>query len=751
MDPNLLTLYLVAGGLSLSLSLVLTIFARFLPGAMLARRWAVAILVLSSTYCVAGLAPWLPRWTLVLGTNMALLAGCVLLYEAILAHGSGNEVIRDRIGWAVILATGPFFAYWGFVDPNGNYRSVVFSLAAALINGRTAAVLARAARHKSGSLPLRVLAVLFAASVAWMMVRAGILLVTDPMPPDLRGTNPTTWASVFWYIILVSAMSIIVMWMETHRSPPKDAERPRSVLAFAGLARSFDHKLFMLSSGVVVMVVAVVAALSIAYTSFQSTEHGRMIRAAKFANDAFVAQTEQVFRQAGTVLNAVLGEYERTRSTAGIDRFVRTLSVDRMSVEDIGLISADGRNQMPSVAGDVSASDYFRFHRDHTATGIFVSTDDGWDASGLVRLRLSRRVDASDGSFGGVVIVTVNPESFALYNRELAMDIQSLAAMAETRGHRLLARIFDESAGTDTVPEASLFWNAFEQSPSGIYEGLSFFGDVRGVFAYRPIGDFPLVMITGFAQADLMDSVHARMRWMVLVSMLVLAFSIALALLLTVEAKRNDEQDRFMSMLNHELKTPMSVIRMALGFESVPADVQRRVSRAVADMNAIIDRCLQSDRLRHGRIQSATTTCRVDLLVERIRTECAQPERVSLRCGKVPSCDTDERLLGVIIANLIDNAIKYGPTDEAVNVVVEHAEHKGSPGIRIAVTNALGAAGAPDPQQVFSKYYRAPGAHGKTGSGLGLHIAVGFARHINGELRYLPSLGAVEFELWIPA
>jgi len=191
-DPNLLTLYLVAGGLSLSLSLVLTIFARFHPGAGLARRWATAILIMSVAYTVAGFASWLPRWTLVLGTNMALLAGCAMLYAPTVAYCTGREVVHDGIGWALVLLTAPFFAYWGLVEPNGNYRSAVFSLAVVIINGRTAFVLIHAACRKGYNPPLWILTALFAVSVVWMLGRTGVLLTADPVPPDLRGSNPTT-------------------------------------------------------------------------------------------------------------------------------------------------------------------------------------------------------------------------------------------------------------------------------------------------------------------------------------------------------------------------------------------------------------------------------------------------------------------------------------------------------------------------------------------------------------------------------
>jgi K+-sensing histidine kinase KdpD len=113
----------------------------------------------------------------------------------------------------------------------------------------------------------------------------------------------------------------------------------------------------------------------------------------------------------------------------------------------------------------------------------------------------------------------------------------------------------------------------------------------------------------------------------------------------------------------------------------------------------------------------------------------------------------DLQLLSVILNNLIDNALKYSPPDSPVNITAETCLRQGQSGIRISVTNQAGTSGLPDPKQLFRKYYRAPGAHGKTGSGLGLHIAAGFARKTGGELRYIPDTAnhhhTIEFELWI--
>jgi K+-sensing histidine kinase KdpD len=170
----------------------------------------------------------------------------------------------------------------------------------------------------------------------------------------------------------------------------------------------------------------------------------------------------------------------------------------------------------------------------------------------------------------------------------------------------------------------------------------------------------------------------------------------------------------------------------------------------VNSMNAIIERCLQSDRLAHGRVGVTVHACDVPALVDDIRATCSEPHRVVVSHGDISPARTDRQLFSVIVANLIDNALKYGAPGAEVQVAIDPNAQGGAPGLRIEVSNAVGAAGKPDPKRVFKKYYRAPSAQGKVGSGLGLHIADGFARKIGGRLRYIPMADKVNFELWIP-
>ena len=259
-------------------------------------------------------------------------------------------------------------------------------------------------------------------------------------------------------------------------------------------------------------------------------------------------------------------------------------------------------------------------------------------------------------------------------------------------------------------------------------------------------------MVTGFSVADLNASVLERMRWMILGTMTVLLVVLTLATLLTIEIRRRNEQDRFMSMLSHELKTPLSVLRMALGAEgALSANSTAHAQQSVQDMDAIIERCLQAGRMEQGRHAPSVQPCNIADLLAELQTACASPERLAIQTQDVPPFTTDTPLLRIAVHNLLDNALKYSPAGSIVQVSTALQAQRHSSGVLVAVSNAPAAAGMPDPRKVFGKYYRSPGAHSKIGSGLGLYLVHSAAKQLGGWVRYAPAGNEmVRFELWLP-
>ena len=184
------------------------------------------------------------------------------------------------------------------------------------------------------------------------------------------------------------------------------------------------------------------------------------------------------------------------------------------------------------------------------------------------------------------------------------------------------------------------------------------------------------------------------------------------------EHEMRERQGHFLSMLTHELRTALSVLKLAINHQPMSERAVERAGRAIEGMSLVIERSIEAQRLADGRLEVATAPCDLAELLRNVTLGCPDPQRVQLQLDAPATLVTDEKLLRVVLANLLDNAVKYGAPRQPVQLRL----HATIPP-RVEVCNALGSAGAPDPAQIFNKYYRAPLAYGFTGSGQGLYIA----------------------------
>ncbi len=220
---------------------------------------------------------------------------------------------------------------------------------------------------------------------------------------------------------------------------------------------------------------------------------------------------------------------------------------------------------------------------------------------------------------------------------------------------------------------------------------------------------------------------------------------------LVLKDLQKQQQERFMAMLTHELKTPMAVIRMALGKLQLSDLVQRRVRLALTDMTAIVEDCQQVDQLEQQQLIAKSEPCDIAQILNEIKdSHDDAPQRLQIDAQGLPLITTDPQLLHIVLGNLMDNAFKYADPDSPIHIQAQPQVQAGVPGVHVTVRNQACLVGLPDAGKVFEKYYRSPGAYRKTGSGLGLYLVKSYMQLLDGQVTYSVAETQVEFALWIP-
>lgn len=200
------------------------------------------------------------------------------------------------------------------------------------------------------------------------------------------------------------------------------------------------------------------------------------------------------------------------------------------------------------------------------------------------------------------------------------------------------------------------------------------------------------------------------------------------------ENEKNDKEQKaaFLSMLSHELKTPLSVISMGLHRPTISERSRSHLLQAVSDMSMVIDRCAVLEKV-DDQITTEFKPCNLHTLTHQV-IDSFQSQRIQFTADQGKhQIDSDADWLKVIIVNLIDNALKYSPKQSLIQVSLFENDHSVCLQVHNQTEETL-----PKPEEIFNKYYRAKTAHKQTGSGLGLYIVKRLTDQLGAEISYRP-------------
>ncbi len=227
------------------------------------------------------------------------------------------------------------------------------------------------------------------------------------------------------------------------------------------------------------------------------------------------------------------------------------------------------------------------------------------------------------------------------------------------------------------------------------------------------------------------------------------------------------QQRRFMADASHELRTPTAILRteadVTLAQEHrieaeyresmmIIRDAARRLTRIVDDLFLLA-------RADSGSVAARRESLYLEELVydaTRSVRPLADSRNVRVELGEVIEApfDGDADLLGRLLLNLLDNAIKHSPPGSTVAVEMARLDGR----YAISVIDAGAGVPAEDRERIFERFVRLDSAKAdgdsprQSGAGLGLAISRRIAEAHGGALALVDShQGRTEFRLTLPA
>jgi|GEM_PF-1794472 len=211
----------------------------------------------------------------------------------------------------------------------------------------------------------------------------------------------------------------------------------------------------------------------------------------------------------------------------------------------------------------------------------------------------------------------------------------------------------------------------------------------------------------------------------------------------------NEEQSRLFLMLAHEIKTPLATMRM---WAHAGAAGQAAITRAITDMNMVIERCVHTGQLAERGLAPIAQAGDALAQTQACIDKCRDPGRIQLRAPEGPAgIVADLQMLSIVLVNLLDNALKYSAPNLPIEVLLEEQPRGGQRGWSWTFSNIPGQAGMPEIDRLFERYYRSPGARHQSGSGLGLFLVRGLLDLMQGSIGFEARDGRAVFRVWLPA
>jgi len=201
-------------------------------------------------------------------------------------------------------------------------------------------------------------------------------------------------------------------------------------------------------------------------------------------------------------------------------------------------------------------------------------------------------------------------------------------------------------------------------------------------------------------------------------------------------------KNKFVSIASHEFRVPLASIgasvealRQALQLDATDKLKLENIQRQVGHMNTLLEDVLTIGKSNTLRLKA--TFSQVDLkaflkiIIDEVLVNARHSHRVVVELPEEPLVlESDERLLRNVFINLLNNAIKFSPGKEMVQLRAEYTDEH----IRITVRDFGIGISASDLERVFEPFNRGTNASGIKGTGLGLSIVKKAVEALNGRL-----------------
>ncbi len=227
---------------------------------------------------------------------------------------------------------------------------------------------------------------------------------------------------------------------------------------------------------------------------------------------------------------------------------------------------------------------------------------------------------------------------------------------------------------------------------------------------------------------------------------IILVGTVVLFVFIQVQSSLLRQQKSFVSSVTHELRSPLASLQLSfetlqrhkLG-ESTRDKIFSMVNKDLERLSLLVERILIAGRLDKGIIDYKNTLDEIEIkelllhvLAQQLHLDPKLEPRITVNCPENLVLQGSRLGLGIIMGNLIENAIKYSPKDSPIAIQVAIKDYE----LWVSVEDHGIGLSKKEMRKVFKMFHRSPHAQIRAvpGTGLGLFIVKSITESMGGRI-----------------
>ena len=255
---------------------------------------------------------------------------------------------------------------------------------------------------------------------------------------------------------------------------------------------------------------------------------------------AFEEHTYRTIKEIDAATILIAHEYGRLGAALDLSRYISEGLIDGRLFTNITVADVNGGLVLSSRAlkpVNIADREHFRAHAAQDAARLYIGKPLLTRTYARSAIPMSRRINRSDGSFGGVVTALVDPAYFTRFYKQTSIgqdgvvDLVGLDGISRARHAGQISTVGNDMSKSTLLKEHA-------RQPIGSFLSRGGLEGVPRYISYRTLPDYPLVVMVGAARGEVLSDVTRKRNHAYALTLLVTAVIVAFSASLMAAVSR---------------------------------------------------------------------------------------------------------------------------------------------------------------------------------------------------------------------